>query len=99
MATCPAGNVFSQHVHLINLTRSLVAARFLAIEVVAFGEVEGHNEAGHVHYLSLQPALDEILNLETQRHPRAADVIRAWSLVAPHLVVAPHFVLVHHTSS
>ena len=65
MATCPAGNVFSQHVHLINLTRSLVAARFLAIEVVAFGEVEGHNEAGHVHYLSLQPALDEILNLET----------------------------------
>ena len=91
MATCPAGNVFSQHVHLINLTRSLVAARFLAIEVVAFGEVEGH--------LSLQPALDEILNLETQRHPRAADVIRAWSLVAPHLVVAPHFVLVHHTSS
>ena len=63
MATCPAGNVFSQHVHLINLTRSLVAARFLAIEVVAFGEVEGHNEAGHVHYLSLQPALDEILNL------------------------------------
>ena len=72
MATCPAGNVFSQHVHLINLTRSLVAARFLAIEVVAFGEVEGHNEAGHVHYLSLQPAL-EILNLETQRHPRAAD--------------------------
>ena len=69
MATCPAGNVFSQHVHFINLTRSLVAARFLAIEVVAFGEVEGHNEAG----------LDEILSLETQRHPRAADVIRAWS--------------------
>ena len=42
------------------------------------GEVEGHNLAGHVHYLSLQLAL-EILNLETQRHPRAADVIRAWS--------------------
>ena len=35
--------------------------------VVAFGEVEGHNEAGHVHYLSLQPVLDEILNLR----PRA----------------------------
>ena len=47
--------------------------------VVVFGEVEGHNEAGHVHYLSLQPVLDEILNYETQRYHRAADVIRAWS--------------------
>ena len=62
--------------------------------VVAFGEVEGHNEAGHVHYLSLQPALDEILKKLLGALLLEDEQLKDSRLDQGVVVAAPHLALV-----